>query len=99
MSGENDLQTLLRTASPKHNEGKFVFCTLGAPTAELLAQAVVMVREREGTTLVLPQAVADAQGIGYAYIAGWITLEVHSSLAGVGLTAAFSTALAGNGIS
>lgn len=99
MSGENNLQILLRSASPRRNEGQFVFCTLLHPAAELLAQAVVVVREREGTTLVLPLTVAHEHGIGYEYLAGWITLEVHSSLAAVGLTAAFSTALAENGIS
>lgn len=99
MSGENNLQILLCSASPKRNEGQFVFCTLPNPASELLAQAVVVVREREGTTLVLPLTVAQAHGIGYDYLAGWITLEVHSSLAAVGLTAAFSAALAEKGIS
>ncbi|MDO6407038.1 ACT domain-containing protein [Pantoea phytobeneficialis] len=99
MSGENNLQVLLRTATPRRNEGQYVFCTLQQPAAELLAQAVVVVQEREGTTLVLPQAVAQARDIDYDYLAGWITLEVHSSLAAVGLTAAFSTVLAEEGIS
>ena len=58
-----------------------------------------LVREREGTTLVLPQAIADARGITYEYVAGWITLEVHSSLSAVGLTAAFSAVLSEYGIS
>ncbi|WP_218965175.1 ACT domain-containing protein [Snodgrassella alvi] len=49
--------------------------------------------------LILPQAVADAQQFGYEYVAGWITLKVHSSLAAVGLTAAFSHALAQQNIS
>jgi uncharacterized protein len=42
---------------------------------------------------------ADAQQSGYGYIAGWITLKVHSSFAAVGLTAAFSRALAQQNIS
>lgn len=99
MSGENNLQILLRTASPAINQGSYVFCTLKDPETELLHQSVVMVREREGVTLVLPQSVADGLGITYEYVAGWITLEVHSSLAAVGLTAAFSAALAKCGIS
>lgn len=99
MSGENNLQILLRNASPVINTGAYVFTTLTEPAANLLEQAVVIVREREGTTLVLPQAVADASDVAYEYVAGWITLEVHSSLSAVGLTAAFSATLARFGIS
>ena len=58
-----------------------------------------IVREEEGVTLILPQAIADNQQLKYEYIAGWITLRVHSSLAAVGLTAAFSQALAQQNIS
>ncbi|WP_337024531.1 MULTISPECIES: ACT domain-containing protein [unclassified Pantoea] len=99
MTGEKNLQKLLRTASPVINKGAYVFCTLTEADAELLNQSVVIVREREGTTLVLPLEVADKRGIPYEYVAGWITLEVHSSLAAVGLTAAFSAALASREIS
>lgn len=99
MSGENNLRTLLQHASPKHNPGHYVFCTLSTPTPELIGHAIVTVREAEGTTLVLPQGVADQYNIGYEYIASWITLEIHSSLSAVGLTAAFSRALADKGIS
>ena len=38
-------------------------------------------------------------GMDYSFVASWITLTVHSSLEAVGLTAAFSNALAGAGIS
>jgi uncharacterized protein len=55
--------------------------------------------EREGLTLVLPRAQAEAHGLAYDYVAAWITLHVHSSLAAVGLTASFSAALAQAGVS
>jgi uncharacterized protein len=42
---------------------------------------------------------ADGDGIPYDFVAAWITLTVHSDLADVGLTAAFSAALAEVGIS
>jgi len=65
----------------------------------LASQAVAMVTEPEGTSLVLPLDVARAHGLEPDYIAAWLTLAVHSSLEAVGLTAAISAALAGEGIS
>ena len=99
MSGESNLEVLLRSAALQHNAGKYVFCTVKNISAALLAEAVAIVREEEGVTLILPQAIADNQQLKYEYIAGWITLRVHSSLAAVGLTAAFSQALAQQNIS
>lgn len=60
---------------------------------------VAMVREAEGVTLVLPVADADRAGLAYDGAFQWITLRVHSALDAVGLTAAFSTALAVAGLS
>ena len=57
------------------------------------------ITEDEGTTLVLDQQVADEHGLPYDAVFGWITLQVHSSLESVGLTAAVATALARVGIS
>ena len=42
--------------------------------------------------------IADEAGLAYEFVGSWITLTVHSSLDAVGLTAAFSTALAQAGI-
>jgi len=55
--------------------------------------------EDEGLTLIVGQAAADQAGLPYEIPTAWITLTVHSSLAGVGLTAAISAALADAGIS
>ncbi|WP_244140316.1 ACT domain-containing protein (plasmid) [Pantoea agglomerans] len=99
MSGEKNLHELLQHASPEHNPGKYVFSTLQSPSTELTESSVVFIREAEGITLVLPKDIADQYGVGYEYVASWITLKIHSSLAAVGLTAAFSRALADRGIS
>ena len=42
---------------------------------------------------------AEDLGLPFDYVAAWITLNIHSALEAVGLTAAFSTALANNNIS
>jgi hypothetical protein len=58
-----------------------------------------VVHESEGVTCVVPRSTADAQGWPYDFVAGWITLQVHSALAAVGLTAEVSRALSERGIS
>ena len=42
---------------------------------------------------------ADSLNLKYSFVAAWITLTVHSLLEAVSLTAAFSGALANEGIS
>jgi hypothetical protein len=59
----------------------------------------VTVREDEGLTIVVRQDDADAAGLSYDAVLEWITLRVHSALEAVGMTAAFSAALAGAGVS
>ncbi len=99
MSGETSLSTLLSHLSPRLNPGTYVFCSLPSPSPEQLAVALGSFREAEGMTLILPREIAEQMGLDYDYQAAWITLEVHSALAAVGLTAAFATALAGADIS
>lgn len=99
MAGENNLEVLLKNASPELNPGRYVFCTLADPSAEIKDAAIVIIREAEGVTLVLTEDLACKYALRYDYVASWITLKIHSSLAAVGLTAAFSRALANKGIS
>jgi uncharacterized protein len=65
------------------------------PTQEI----ILFFKEEEGYTIVLRKELADTLQIAYIFVAAWLTLTVHSALEGVGLTAAFSTALANAGIS
>jgi hypothetical protein len=98
MTGETDLSVLLKSMSPRVRPGEFVFVSLpGEPPTDVTVQALV--REVEGLTVVLERADADRLGLSYDFVAGWITLEVHSALEAVGLTAAFSAALSEAGVS
>ncbi|MBM9618363.1 ACT domain-containing protein [Streptomyces zhihengii] len=98
MSGESDLRTLLSGMRPLLRPGRYVFTTVDGGVPEGTAP-VVTVTEEEGLTLVVTQEEADAAGLAYDYVAGWITLRVHSALDAVGLTAEVSRALAGAGLS
>ncbi|MGW0860745.1 ACT domain-containing protein [Streptomyces sp. NPDC002690] len=99
MTGERDLRTLLSTMRPELNEGRYVFASVRRDSVPAGVSPVVTVMEREGLTLVLPEHEAREAGLPHAFVAGWITLRVHSALDAVGLTAAVSLALTDAGIS
>jgi predicted N-acetyltransferase YhbS len=92
MTGEKNLQTLLASMRPVLREGEYVYVLWphGKPLAGHIEAAV---REAEGLTVVLPRAEAEGLDLPYDFVAAWITLEVHSALEAVGLTAAVSRAL------
>lgn len=99
MTGETNLQTLLASMSPKLDDTDWVFATVAEEEAiSLLQQSIASFRESEGLTLVLPRsALGDLESVSMPMKR--ITLEVHSSLEAVGLTAAVASALAEEGIS
>jgi uncharacterized protein len=100
MSGERDLDTLLRSMKPEMQEGIFVFCTLpeGREISANL-KPVHIFHEREGTAFVVRREEAEAAGLPYQFASRLITLTVHSSLEAVGLLAAITAPLAEAGIS
>ena len=99
MSGETDLQKLLKGLKPKLNEGEFVFCTLPSSQNTDTLDPLCLFDEEEGTTVIIPKQQADDAALTYSSVFAWITLTVHSSLEAVGLTAAVSSALAKENIS
>jgi hypothetical protein len=101
MPGITDLKQLLAGMKPHLIEGEFVYCTVPASSLAdyLLLEPIGLFREREGVTLILPIEAARHAGLPTAPAMRMITLEIHSSLEAVGLTAAFATALGNEGIS
>ena len=99
MNGETNLAVLLAEMKPRLNEGQYVFCSINDNSPIDVSEILCSFRENEGLTIILKKETADKLGLEYHFIASWITLSVHSSLAAVGLTAAFSKALADKGIS
>tara|TARA_R110002051_G_scaffold34256_3_gene76310 strand:+ start:27874 stop:28269 length:396 start_codon:yes stop_codon:yes gene_type:complete len=93
MNGVTNLEQLLKTMKPILNEGDYVFCTLKSTHNIDLTKIVMLLKEKEGDTIILEKTMADNLQIPYSFVASWITLTVHSSLEAVGLTAAFSQAL------
>jgi hypothetical protein len=99
MGGETDLHKLIRQMSPTLNPGEYVFCSVDREQVPAEWEAVGSFREREGLTVILPRSRADDLGLPYSFVTAWITLDVHSALEAVGLTAAVSQALARASIS
>ena len=99
MQGEKELGHLLKNMKPTLNEGDYVFCTRKNMNEVDFNNVIMVFREQEGITFILKQEEADRLQFEYSFMAKWITLTVHSSLAAVGLTASFSKALAQENIS
>ena len=99
MAGETALATLLRSMSPQLNDGDYVFCTLPDQRIPTGCEVIGSFREREGLTVIVERQQAEQAGLAFDYVAAWITLNVHSALEAVGLTAAFASALGQAGIS
>lgn len=100
MTGMTELPVLLRSMQPELRDEEVVFCSVSGDLQDYLALTpLAMFHEREGLTLVLSKITALVHGLAFDGSFQQITLNVHSSLEAVGLTAAVSAALAQQGIS
>lgn len=101
MSGIKDLDILLSSMEPVLDERDFVFCTFPNFSWNDISQfnPIGFFHEKEGVTLIILKDEADRKEIPYESVYKLISLNIHSSLDAVGLTAAFSTKLAEKGIS
>lgn len=99
MSGEKNIAALIQGMTPKLNSGEYVFCTVADISGINRSDTICEFKEAEGVTIVLERNKADALKLPYEYVASWITLQIHSSLEAVGLTALFSAELAKHEIS
>lgn len=88
-----DLKAMLVGMDPKLSERAWAFHTLVDDTF-IPDTAFAIIREEEGVTCILPATAAATGAVQFARI----TLQIHSDLEGVGLTAAVSNALAHKGI-
>lgn len=100
MSGGKNLKILLASMDPELGTEDYVFHSTKASFEGInRLEPWAVIREKEGATLILERAVAEKAGIEIGSVFRRITLNVHSSLDAVGLTAAVATVLAGAGIS
>jgi uncharacterized protein len=95
--GERDLGAILASLDVLREAGVFVVAQLSAG-AEPPAGTRAWVREGEGVTVVLRREDAEAAALPFVFESAWLTLTVRTSFEAVGLTAAFATRLAAEGI-
>ena len=93
----SDLTTLLRSMEPQLHPGVFVFASVPHETDLSSISAISTFREAEGLTLITSEAIR--ANLPVLFRTAWITLQVHSDLQAVGLTAAFARTLGEAGIS
>jgi hypothetical protein len=90
--GETDLVKILATLTVLRRDEPVTMVTV--PDAVRVGDGIYMVlAEDEGTTVVATVAEAQRRGWPTDFRAAWLTIEVHSSLDAVGLTAAMSRVL------
>lgn len=100
MNAETRLDKLLQNINPQLQGESYVFCALEeSQLAQLLPACLCIFREREGPSAILPRAEAERAGLEASSAFRQLTLQVHSSLEAVGLTAAVAAELAAAGIS
>lgn len=100
MAGETSLATMLETLTVSVRDEWYVVVTLAPSDAvpPLGNGIAALIEEAEGPTVVASVQRATAEGWPQDFIAAWLTIDVHSALEAVGLTAAFSRQLGRAGI-
>jgi uncharacterized protein len=99
----SDLKAMLATMTPKLNDKRVAYLSskdVKVVLAKLPPESIIgTFREEEAMTFIVELNAAENSGLEILFRGAWITLTVHSALTGVGLTAAFATALGDEGIS
>ncbi len=102
MNGLTDLEQLLRSLAPRRLSGEWVFCSLTpdrlAETHDPRHRGARYVSRKEGLSILLPVERATELELSFDGNFTGITLDVHSSLHAVGLTAVVASRLGEAGL-
>jgi hypothetical protein len=98
-TGVTNLNELIANMEPMLNDGEYVFASVPDIEAIPRKMTICEIKEAEGVTVIVAKKDAELLGLSFDFIAAWITLNIHSSLEAVGLTAAFATELGEHNIS
>ena len=100
VGSETNLNAMLDSLSVSVRPENYVVVTLtsDAQVPALAEGVAAVIDEDEGATIIATVERAEKEGWPQDFVAAWLTLDVHSALEAVGLTAAFSRALGRAGI-
>lgn len=90
--------TRLRALEPVLNDGVYAFVSVARDAEFSHIPSIGTFHEKEGVTLIVPEADAERQELQVRFRAAWITLTTETDLGDVGITAAVSHALHAAGI-
>lgn len=87
----SDLPTLISSMNPVLNDSVYYFATLtkNIPPTDIIAS----IYEQEGLSVVVSEQTAKQHNLATQFKSAWITLNAHSDLSAIGLTATFAKAL------
>ena len=94
-----DLEAMLQTLTVSVRPDRYTFIDVPSGAAPRVGNGVAAVISEAGSdTVVATIERAEHEGWPIDFVAAWLTLDIHSALHAVGLTAAVSAALADAGI-
>lgn len=99
MSGQTNLSTVLNSLKISCDNVEYGFASKKEKDVVFSDSILGLVRETEGTTIIAPKKYFEENAIPYDGPYARLTIEVHTSLDLVGLTAAFARKLTENNIS
>jgi len=100
VTGEMNLAAMLESITVSVRPDDYVVVTLPpeTPVPTLEDGIAAIIDEPEGPTVVCTFSRAAHEDWSHDFVAAWLTIDVHSALEAVGLTAAFSRQLGRAGI-
>lgn len=99
MTGNTDLQEVLNSMQLSCDEIEYGFATTAKSTGFSTADVLGTFQESEGLTILATKQYLEENGLSYEGPFAKLTVEVHTSLELVGLTAVLASELAEKGIS
>jgi len=99
MSGNTNLKEVLTSMQVSCDNVEYGFATTNDAEGISATDVLGTFQESEGLTLLATKHFLESRGLGYEGPFAKLTVEVHTSLGLVGLTAILATKLAENGIS